>query len=149
MKKLLTSILSLTLSLTLFSQGDSHTLNPFWTLKDQGESRTQDLKIKPPTFDLYQLDLSALQNHLSDCKKRKGLESDADLIELSIPVFGGKMERFGFVETPVMQPQLQAKYPNIRSYTAKGLDDARKMIKLEVGPRGLHALIFSSSPAIL
>ena len=42
-----------------------------------------------------------------------------------------------------MEPLLQAKYPSIRTYTAKGMDDPRKKIKLEIGPKGLQAMIFS------
>jgi hypothetical protein len=42
-----------------------------------------------------------------------------------------------------MEPALQAKYPNIRSYVAQGIDDPSAVARFSVSPIGVNVMIFS------
>ncbi|HEU4632878.1 MAG TPA: zinc-dependent metalloprotease family protein, partial [Flavisolibacter sp.] len=54
-------------------------------------------------------------------------------------------ERYTVVEAPVMHPDLAAKYPDIKSYAGKGLDDPASTIRFDISPLGFHAIILSSA----
>ncbi|MEL6834018.1 MAG: reprolysin-like metallopeptidase, partial [Bacteroidota bacterium] len=126
----------------LYAQQQITTLPSFWS-STRSPSSEQELRVTPNQYQLYGLNLDGLSSELQNCKKRENVIGTDDLVLMRIPLPDGKTERFGFFETPVMEPALQAKYPNIRTYTAQGIDDPRKTIKMEIGPRGLQAMIFT------
>ena len=47
------------------------------------------------------------------------------------------MVRFRLTESPVMAPELQAKYPETRCYTGYGLDDPTAFLKCDLTPLGV------------
>ena len=142
MKNALTLALSLTFCSFLLAQNSNTTLPSYW-IKESTASAEQQLRAQPQHYQIYELERAALEQELEACKLRKEVVDQDDLVTLSMPLPNGNFERFGFVETPVMEAALQAKYPNIRTYTAQGMDDPRKTMKLETGPRGLQAMIFA------
>lgn len=148
MKKVLLLGLSLTLYSFLFAQDQTNTLPSYWSTADE-PANLQSLRISPQQYQIYELNVAALTGDLQNCRLRKDVVSTDDLIQLAIPLPDGELERFGFVETPIMESALQAKYPNIRTYTGQGIDDPRKTIKMEMGPRGLQAMIFAPSGNII
>ncbi len=132
----------------LFAQNEQHDLPTYW-IKETRSSTAQQMRMSLQDYQLYELDLNALQTDLQSCKHRKEIVGTDDLIMMLIPLPNGELERFGFFETPIMEPALQAKYPSIRTYTAQGIDDPRKTIKLELGPRGLQAMIFAPTGSMI
>ena len=127
-KRTFTTILFFGLLHTLiYSQNTSSTI---WIKKDAKQFDREALRIPAIEFELYQLDMPALQEVLSDCIKKEELQNKSDYVEISIPLFGQKLQRFSLFETPVMEAELQAKYPEIRTYTGQGIDDPRQIIKL-------------------
>ncbi len=69
------------------------------------------------------------------------MEGKNSLSTISLPVADGSIERFRIVEAPVMVPELQARYPQIRSYAGQGIDDPKKTVRFDISPIGLHATI--------
>jgi subtilisin-like proprotein convertase family protein len=63
---------------------------------------------------------------------------------VSIPMPDGSSERFLVWEASMMHPDLQAKYPEIRCFTGKGVDDPYATIKLDITPQGFHAMTLGS-----
>ena len=47
-----------------------------------------------------------------------------------------------------MEPELAAKYPQIRTYRGQGLDDPSATLRLDRTPSGLHAMILSASGSV-
>ena len=54
------------------------------------------------------------------------------------------METFNIMEYAVMHPELQEKYPNIRSYVGYGLKNPSTVIYFSLSPEGLHTMTLSA-----
>ena len=67
---------------------------------------------------------------------------------LSLPLPEGNFEEFRIIETPMMEPELALKYPNIKTYTGISLANPMHSVKIDVGNLGFHALIFSENGRI-
>ena len=102
-------------------------------------------RINPEKFRAMRLNLNVLQPVLASAPELFSSFSAADnLPVIELPSPDGKMVRFQIAETPVLAPEIQAKYPNIRCYTGRGIDDRSIKIKLDLTPMGLHAMVTSS-----
>ncbi len=70
-------------------------------------------------------------------------------VELSLPMPAqGKFARFEVEEIAFMHPALAAKFPEIKTYRGRGLDDPTATLALDVTPAGMHAQIRSGDGAI-
>jgi len=68
-------------------------------------------------------------------------------VEIVIPTPDGRWARFAAVESPVMHPDLQAKYPEIRTYWARGVDDPYAVARFDLTPAGFHAVVSAPEDA--
>ncbi|WP_283642128.1 reprolysin-like metallopeptidase [Croceibacter atlanticus] len=94
----------------------------------------------PTTFELFNLDIENLKSKLYNAPKRGEFFGKSNHI-ISVPTTGGNFERFGVLDTQTLHPELQAKYPNIRSYVAQSLDNPGNYMRFSVTNSGLHASI--------
>ena len=102
-------------------------------------------RIIPEKFRTVQLDATALQPILQQTQARFAERRGAGQSPiLTIPLPDGGFTRFRLVESAVMAPGLQAKYPNIRTYTGFGLEDPTALLKCDWTPWGFHGMIVSS-----
>ena len=60
-----------------------------------------------------------------------------------MPNADGSLSRFRCKESSNFEAKLQAKFPNIKSYSAQGIDDPTALAKISIGTDGFHAVIFS------
>jgi subtilisin-like proprotein convertase family protein len=70
--------------------------------------------------------------------------SEAATSEITIPNSDGVLERFMIWESSNFDPELQAKYPEIRAYEGAGLDDKTAKIHFSVAPIGVQTMILRS-----
>ena len=61
--------------------------------------------------------------------------------EITIPNADGVLERFMVWEASNFEPELQAKYPEIRAYEGTGLDDKTAKIHFSVAPIGVQTMV--------
>lgn len=120
--------------------------NNFWA--DQPESDIQSgnnqRKIIPNRYRTLLLDTTGLKNLLRTVPREFSQDAHARQVILSIPMPYGGSQKFSVVETEVMEPGLQAMFPQIKVYGGQGIDDRSASIKIDIGPRGFHAAIRSS-----
>ncbi len=63
---------------------------------------------------------------------------------VSLPDPSGGFQRFAVTESPVMEPALAAKHPEIRTYAGRGIDDPTANIRLSTSPLGFQASVLST-----
>ena len=141
MKKILLVCISLFFTAGLFSQ------NNFWkTVKiNEASAFTKGQQLfpgvfKPSVYKLFSLDETTLSVVLKQARIQAVSKSN---FIITVPVANGSIEHFRVTELPVMQPKLQAKYPNIRTYVGQGIEDASSIIHFDFTPLGFHAIIIS------
>ena len=67
---------------------------------------------------------------------------------LHLPLPGAGMAAFSIRESPIMAPELAAKFPEIRTWAGQGIDEPAASVRLDITPHGFHAIVFSARGTI-
>ncbi len=144
-KKLLALLAFFTFSANLYSQ---ITDDELWTKRDANlKSASSDILptlATPSKFDLYNLNLPLLVEKLRNVGSRDEAPKKSDVI-ISFPNIKGDLENFGVLEASVMEPDLQRRFPKIRSYVGKGINNPGSIIRFSVSPLGLNSIQLSKA----
>ena len=92
------------------------------------------------TFQVKVADHTILQA-LAKAPKQFERTGGEKLPVIELPSISETPYRFEVFEAPLMEPALAAKYPNIRSYTGRSIDDPTCIVRLNATPNGLYAVI--------
>lgn len=117
----------------------------YWTKTTQEKvSKKEKVQraVQPEKYLLYQLDLNKFKSILQDAPLQGNLTGKSNFI-LSFPMPKGNFERFRVVESPIMAPELAAKFPMIKTYKAVGIDDPTATMRFSVTQYGLHSMLLS------
>lgn len=74
---------------------------------------------------------------------RAPLEGGKEQLEIELPLPDGSMQRFAVVESPILPEPLASQYPELRTFSLKGLDEPRAVGKVDWGAFGFHAMVRS------
>ena len=109
-------------------------------------SKTQKVirKTEPSKAAFYKLDINSLKNILQNAPKRGSLTEISKVI-VNFPNANGKLEAYRVMEASVMEPVLQERHPNIRSYVGQSIKNPSTIIRFSVTPQGLHTMTLSSN----
>jgi hypothetical protein len=124
---------------TSFAMSQSKTL---W----QKQNINNNLRVKPskqnlPKTQTFTLNTEGLKQALLKTPKR----GDKSNVVLSFPNDQGEFERFRIFEASVMDSELAARYPEIKSYAGQGIDDPTAIIRFSVTPLGFQSIRFSAN----
>lgn len=112
------------------------------------QAQQDERRIMPAAFRPVRLNQVALNKLLS----RAPLEFTAAArqlpVEMTLPLPEGSFASFRIVESPMMEPELAAKYPEIKTYAGQGIDDPTATVRFDVTPAGFHAIIITERGAI-
>ncbi|AOW08935.1 zinc-dependent metalloprotease [Flavobacterium gilvum] len=134
MKRLLFFLIVFVLNFVGFSQVKSSwkSINP--TQKVLVSKQENDLGLNHQL--LFSLNESEFRQSLT------ALQSKTETtIAVAIPNGEGKTEEFAVVESSNFAPELQAKYPEIRSYSGTGITDPKASISFSVSPDGVSTMV--------
>ena len=140
MKKALLLTLFFVLIVTLgFSQTDR-----FWSANS--EARSSIITDKgvarlsfPKEFKLFNLNIESLRQELFSIV---GSQARKQTTVISLPNAAGGFEEFEVNEASNFEPSLQAKFPEIRAYSGRGITDRYATLKLSISPQGIQTMIF-------
>jgi Metallo-peptidase family M12B Reprolysin-like/Secretion system C-terminal sorting domain/Bacterial pre-peptidase C-terminal domain/Fibronectin type III domain len=140
MKKILLSMVFAMCLVGAFGQNKN-----FWRSVSKSDV-TRDLfanRYKPQSYELFQLNEAAFKSDLTNVPSERNVAVNQSAFIISIPMPNGQVERFRVVEAPVMHADLAARYPNIKAYAGKGIDDPAASIRFDLSPEGFHGTVFS------
>lgn len=104
--------------------------------------------IQPSQFQAFTLDAAALQTSLANAPQEfTAARSASEVIplEITLPMPDGTFPRFQVEESPIMEPELAAKFPQIQTYSGQGIDDPTASVRFDLTPAGFHAQVLSPS----
>ena len=104
-------------------------------------SRTPALKLK--RLRGATLDLSGMRAHAAGAPVERSSRALASPLTISLPHPDGGYQRFTLIESSIMEPELAARHPEIKTYKGQGIDDPNATMRMDVTPMGLHASVRS------
>jgi hypothetical protein len=96
----------------------------------------------PKEFKLFDLTLVALSGQLysiTDNKERSTV--------ITLPNADGRLEEFEVFEASNFEPDLQARFPEIRAFSGRSLVDPSSTLKLSLSPQGIQSMVFRTEHA--
>ncbi|MCH7880297.1 MAG: hypothetical protein IIB69_01740 [Proteobacteria bacterium] len=63
---------------------------------------------------------------------------------INLPMPDGSLARFSIVESSIMEAELAAKYPEIKSYKVYGIDDPGASGRVDMSPKGFRGMVYTS-----
>lgn len=114
--------------------------------QDVAEQRIQpkgQREIVPLVYRTVSLDLAGLSKRLDQAPLESAVKVQQSAFLLSLPLPSGQFRQFRVVESPIMEPALAAKFPELRTYLAQGYDDPEMVARLDLTPNGFHGLILA------
>ncbi len=140
MKKIfpLTALLLL-LAVSGFSQTDR-----FWSANTQSRNTIVADKATarltfPADVKLFNLNFASFQQEMFSIVGRSRSKTST---VISLPNAAGGIEEFEVYEASNFEPALQDRFPDIRSYSGKGITDKGATLKLSISSQGIQSMVF-------
>lgn len=112
-----------------------------WKRIDQNKVAVSDrISAKQITDNqlLFKFDETLIKESLLSLQNKT---SNENRIEISIPNMNGVLEKFSVWESSNFEPELQAKYPDIRAYKGIGITDKNASLYFSFSPKGIQTMI--------
>jgi len=95
----------------------------------------------PKQFQLFNLNSETLRQKLFNVVDNAVSHSAI----VSLPNADGVMEQFEIFEASNFEPALQARFPQIRAFSGRGVSDPSAMLKLSYSPQGVQTMVIRSN----
>lgn len=136
MKKIILFFILVVCNSTMNAQNNSP-----WTrvnLDNNTVSDRKNIAMDPAEALFFKFDDVVLRQSLLSLGNKT---SKLNRVEILIPNKNGKLEQFSVWESSNFEPQLQAQYPDIRSYAGIGITDKKASINFSMSPKGIQTMI--------
>lgn len=137
MKKIVLFVLCFTVIYTATAQETN-----YWSSHIDAEKITTDKAVArisfPKTFKLFDLNTNLLRGELFKVVDNASAHSTI----ISLPNANGEIEQFEIYEASNFEPELQARFPEIRAFSGKGITDRSATLKLSYSPQGIQTMVF-------
>ncbi|MFN0013364.1 MAG: reprolysin-like metallopeptidase [Saprospiraceae bacterium] len=100
--------------------------------------------LRPVRYHTFRLDYPAMTSALHQAPMEFTAAARQQPLLLELPTADGDMRLFQVWESPIMEPELSAKYPEIRTYAGVAADGSGTIVRLGVGHLGFHAFVFGT-----
>jgi len=103
---------------------------------------------KPEKALFVKLNHAALKSHLARAATETARAPHHEPATLSLPLPDGTEAEFQFVESPVLAPELAARFPEIKTYAGWSAASPAASVRFDSTPAGFHAQILSPHGAV-
>ncbi len=125
----------------------AHSPDGLWLGLDS--SVLQDIKAEPQLnlqkFGVFDLQEQTFSRAIADAPLEFTDNYQSLAITITVPQPDMTFARFAIVEAPVMEPELAAQFPDIKTFRGTGIDDPSARIRFDVTMHGFHAQVLTPS----
>ena len=139
------------LAASVFTQAQSSP-DRIWTAVDESRvvGRSAERQLSPSRYRVFRLDKSIVTRVLDGAPAEFSQPRGFARAVLSLPMPDGSFGRFEIEHSLVVEPALVEKYPELgRTYTGRGVDDTTAPGRLDLLPRGFHAMVLTPRGTIM
>lgn len=142
------NLLSVLVFCIFINIGAQNRSSPWHSISSENAKRGQQLarKSQPKKASYFQLDIEKLKTLLTSAQKSSSKQ--AANVNLEFPNSEGVMETFSIKESSILEPDFQAKHPDIRTYIGQNTNNPASTITFSLTPNGLHAMTFSAKNGV-
>lgn len=116
----------------------------FWSpVSESAIQKSGKRQIVPQKYLAFQLNGNDLKTQLLSAPHENSVKINESTCIVTLPAPNGTFQRFRVVESPIMEPALAEAYPDIKTYSIKGIDDVYANGKLDWNEFGFHGMIRS------
>ena len=132
------TLLSVMITTVTFSQ-----VGNYWSANNQNRAAIATDKAVgrltyPKEFKLFNLNAAAFRQQLLAVVDKQARQSTI----ITLPNAAGNFEQFEVFEASNFEPGLQAKFPEIRAFSGRGVTDQFATVKLSISPQGIQTMVF-------
>jgi chitodextrinase len=113
--------------------------NSFWKSSTKSNVVLLESKMQLPQKNLFDLNVNDLKSLVNQSPRRNSLNIKSNIV-ISLPNADGEFERFGIYENSIMEPDLAAQYPEIKSYIGVGIDNPSTSVYFSISPLGFKSM---------
>ncbi len=139
MKKLFTFLTVCVLATVSLAQNNQK----FWTSIPEPKINRSDRDIIPQKYLSFSLNLADLKNKLLSAPLDTQVPINESNCIIYLPIANGQLQAFRVVQAPIMETPLANAFPQIKTFSVKGIDDVYANGKLDFGDFGFHGMIRS------
>ena len=128
-----------TLAILLTASQSFAQQNNFWSEHGVGIMNVGKASTRtnfPANYILFDANLTAMKEYLIS-----SIGINPEGITLALPNADGLIEEFELTESSNFEPELQAKFNEIRSFSGRGITDKKAYLKLSISPQGVQTMI--------
>ncbi|WP_264559869.1 zinc-dependent metalloprotease [Flavobacterium sp. N2270] len=128
-------------SLLVFNLGFSQTEKAWKEETSQNIKKNINVEREtfPQEYKLMQLNVSIMKQTLASASDRFSRNTKGVII--SLPNAEGVLERFEVFEASNFDADLQAQFPEIRSFAGNGIDDKFARLRMSIDPKGITTMV--------
>ncbi len=104
--------------------------------------------IIPNEYKTLQLDVEQIKDLFLTAPLEASVPVQQSTTTILLPYPDGTLVEFLFVESPIMEPELAAKYPEMKTFLGQGITDPSATSRFDFTIHGFHAIIHSESGTI-
>ena len=120
-----------------------------WTFEKETTAKSQLQQESFRSLRKVRLSQVALASILRQAPREFSREAQESRSVVSIPIADGTFLRFSVTESPILAPELAARFPEIKTYAAQGIDDPTVTARFDWMPTGFHGIVLSSKGTTL
>ena len=116
--------------------------NNFWSPTPESNIEVKGKRqIIPQKYLTFKLNGSALKDKLFSAPNEKTVKINESTCIISLPLPNGKTQQFKVVESSIMEPALAASFPDMKTFSIKGVEDAYANGKISWTEFGLNVMV--------
>lgn len=131
------------LSIDIHSQNNA---DKFWSPVNEAKiAQSGKRQIVPQKYTTFKLNGAGLKNKLFSAPHERTTRINQSGCIISLPLPDGSIQQFRIVESPIMEPALAAQFPDMKTFSVKGIDDVYANGKLDWNEFGFHGMILTTA----